>query len=122
MQRAQLISQALSLNNTQVFYYNYYLLGFHLLASIMLILIHHYQYHHQECDNLVDMWSRVTWGKAPPRGKAPLPSNYKFTYASGSISWLTMHHVGKVFMSQTNLSWIAIWENSACLNFLRLFL
>ena len=29
---------------------------------------------------------RVTWGKAPPRGKAPLPSNYKFTYASGSIS------------------------------------
>ena len=29
---------------------------------------------------------RVTWGKAPPRGKAPLPSNYEFTYASGSIS------------------------------------
>ena len=29
---------------------------------------------------------RVTWGKAPPRGKAPLPSNYEVTYASGSIS------------------------------------
>ena len=29
---------------------------------------------------------RVTWGKAPPRGKAPHPSNYEFTYASGSIS------------------------------------
>ena len=29
---------------------------------------------------------RVTWGKAPTRGKAPHPSNYEFTYASGSIS------------------------------------
>ena len=29
---------------------------------------------------------RVTWGKAPPRGKAPPLSNYEFTHASGSIS------------------------------------
>ena len=34
---------------------------------------------------------------------APPPlSNYEFTHASRSISWLTMHHVGKVFMSQKN--------------------
>ena len=32
------------------------------------------------------VYYRVTWGKAPPRGKAPLPSNYEYTYASGSIS------------------------------------
>ena len=32
-------------------------------------------------------YCRVTWGKAPPRGKAPPPlSNYEFTHASGSIS------------------------------------
>ena len=49
---------------------------------------------------------RVTWGKAPPPPPAKRPppplSNYEFTHASGSISWLTMHHVGKVFMSQKN--------------------
>ena len=43
--------------------------------------------------------SIVIWGKAPPGESAP-PSNYEFTYASGPISWLTMHHVGKVFMSK----------------------
>ena len=31
-------------------------------------------------------YGRVTWGKAPPRGKAPPLSNYEFTHASGSIS------------------------------------
>ena len=27
-----------------------------------------------------DLTYRVTWGKAPPRGKAPLPSNYEFPW------------------------------------------
>ena len=48
---------------------------------------------------------RVTWGKAPPPPgqSAPPPlSNYEFTHASGSISCIAMHHVGKVFMSQKN--------------------
>ena len=37
----------------------------------------------------------------PPGQSAPL-SNYEFTYASGSISWITVHHDGKVFMDQKN--------------------
>ena len=101
-----------------------------LLCYIAILITHDYP-HQQYLDN-TNCWGmqchydpvyRVTWGKAPPRGKAPPPlSNYEFTHASGSISWLTMHHDGKVFMRPKKSSWIAIWVNSACLNFLRLFL
>ena len=64
---------------------------------------------------------RVKWVKVPHRGKAPPHPNTNLVF-----EWFHLMSndasFGKLFMSQTNLSWITICVNSACLYFLRIYM